>query len=297
MMIKNSLTKLYKKFVNSANPRFSSIQNRIDFGKISKIHNSAIYSDNINDSLLALWSMIESLVEDDEPEIKKQIEDKCETDSKNKTVSKSSRSKTSKVISYAIPFLKSTYISKLVQTCMDDIIRWNPQFFNEQISTIEFGNNDFERTFAFLAFASMQERRDALFVITEKYPLLKNRIYTLNEYLHNSKNIKALIQEHTQKIEWHFYRIYRARNYLVHDAQGNEKLNSELLINLHSYVDIMISELVRMVNASPYQDSIKDLLSEHKFEVSIFDEKLKKQSKEPVCEENGKKYLYYDFKM
>lgn len=108
---------------------------------------------------------------------------------------------------------------------------------------------------------------------------------------------KSLIQEHAQKVEWHIHRIYRARNYIVHDANGNEKLNSELLINLHSYFDILILKVVQMINASPYLDNIKDILSEHKFEVSIFDEKLAKQEKETISEENGMKYLYYDYKL
>lgn len=275
--------------------RFSSYQNTRDFHKISKIHNSAIYSDNINDSLLSLWSTIESLIEDDETEVKKQSGD--EKDSKNRGSSNTSRSKTGKVISYIMPFLKSTYISKLVQTCMEDIKHWNQQFFEDKISTIEFGNNDLERTFAFLAFASLSERRSLLFAETEKYPLLKNRVFELNEKLHNSKNIKSLIQEHAQKVEWHIHRIYRARNYIVHDANGDEKLNSELLINLHSYFDILILKVVQMINASPYLDNIKDILSEHKFEVSIFDEKLAKQEKETISEENGMKYLYYDYKL
>ena len=277
--------------------QFSTTQNRKDFSKISKIHNAAIYSDNVNDSLLSLWSMIESFIEDDEPEIKKQSEDTEEQKGKVVETSKVSRSKTGKVIAYIIPFLKSTYISKLVQTCMDDIQHWNVDFFNENISTIEFGNNDLERTFAFLSFDTMNEKRVALYQQADKYPLLKNRVFTLNEAFHNSKNIKALIQEHAQRVEWHIYRIYRARNYIVHDAEGNEKLNSELLINLHSYVDVIISKIVQMINDSPYHDNIRDILSEHKFEVSIFDEKIEKQSKEDISSENGLKYLYYDFKL
>ena len=279
------------------NAQFSTIRNRKDFSKISKIHNSAICSDNVNDSLLALWSMIESFIEEDELEVKKQSEDTEEKKTKLVEAPKSSRSKTGKVINYMIPFLKSTYISKLVQTFMEDILHWDPDFFEEHISTIEFGNNNIERTFAFLAFNSMKEKREALFQKADKYPLLKNRVFTLNEVLHNSTNIKALIQEHTQRVEWHIYRIYRARNYIVHDAEGNDDLNSELLINLHSYVDIIISKIVQMINDSPYHDGIREVLSEHKFEVSIFDEKLENQSKEEISAENGMKYLYYDFKL
>ena len=95
---------------------FSSFQNRKDFRKISQIHNSAIYSDSINDSLLALWSMVESLVENDESKSSKQ------PDEEKDTKDKGNRSKTGKVISYILPFLKSTYIPKLIQTCIEQPI-------------------------------------------------------------------------------------------------------------------------------------------------------------------------------
>ena len=47
---------------------------------------------------------------------------------------KKERSKIRNVISYTLPYLKSTYIQKLVQTCMTDIIRWDKSFFLEHFA-------------------------------------------------------------------------------------------------------------------------------------------------------------------
>ena len=102
----------------------------------------------------------------------------------------------------------------------------------EKIVTNGFGTNNIEHTFAFLAFASEQTVRDEFYSMTETFPLLRQRVSTLSEQLHNSKGIKALINAHSQRVRWHLHRIYRARNYIIHDAKIDDHMNQELVINL-----------------------------------------------------------------
>ena len=269
---------------------FTNIKNQQDFNKIIKIHNAAICSESINDSLLSLWSILESLIEDNS------IKESITSDSDNVGDFNHNRSKIVNIIDYILPFIKSTYIIKLVRTCMEDIIHWDEEFFNENILNNGFGLTNIERTFAFLTFESMQEARDKLYQKTKHYPLLRYRVAELYNQLHNSKHIKAMLAYHEQRVKWHMYRIYRARNYIVHDATGDEELNQELLFNLHSYIDITITKLVELINGSPYNDCIMDVLTEQKLEVSIFDERLNNQPKEIISAENAKRYLYYDYK-
>ena len=91
------------------------------------------------------------------------------------------------------------------------------------------------------------------------------------------------------------HRIYRARNYIVHDAIENEQMNQELLINLHSYVDTLFLKAIELIDGSPYNDSIHDALVTHKLAVQIMDEILENKSNEDITDENALKYLYYDF--
>ena len=91
------------------------------------------------------------------------------------------------------------------------------------------------------------------------------------------------------------YRIYRARNYITHDANENEKLNQELVINLHSYVDTLFEEVIEYINKSPYNDSISVALAGHKLAISIMDEMLENQINVDINEKNAWRYLYYDF--
>ena len=195
----------------------------------------------------------------------------------------------------SVPYLKSTHIQKLVQTCMTDIIRWDIDFFNNHIANNGFGSNDLEHTFAFLAFKSTQPDRDCLFASTETYPLLRYRVCTLSDSLQNSKEIKSLIKAHTQRVTWHLHRIYRARNYIIHDANSNNRLNEGLVINLHSYVDTLFSEVITHISISPYNDSIYDAITNHKLSVLIMDEKLENRKNEEITVDNALQYLYYDF--
>lgn len=265
---------------------FANFDNLSGFMKVTNIHNSAIYSENTSESLLSLWSILESIVDEDT------ISDKAKLDGLN---AEKERSKIGNVISYTLPYLKSTYIKKLVETCMLDIIRWDSYFFDEYIAKNDFGTNNLEHTFAFLAFTSTKSAREDLYSRTEDFPLLRYRVSTLSDQLHNSRYIKATIKNHVQRISWHLYRIYRARNYIIHDATENEQLNQELLINLHSYVDTLFLKAIELIDNSPYNDSIHDALIGHKLAVQIMDEILENKGNEEITSENALKYLYYDF--
>lgn len=90
---------------NMLNISFSTLFNMREITKITEIHNSAVYSENTSDSLLGLWSIAETLSGEEETD------------------------KIQKVKNRMIPFLMSTYIEKIVTTCMMDIKRWNNEFF------------------------------------------------------------------------------------------------------------------------------------------------------------------------
>lgn len=130
---------------------------------------------------------------------------------------------------------------------------------------------------------------------SNKHPLLRYRVCTLSDSLQNSKEIKSLIKAHTQRVTWHLHRIYRARNYIIHDANSNNRLNEGLVINLHSYVDTLFSEVITHISISPYNDSIYDAITNHKLSVLIMDEKLENRKNEEITVDNALQYLYYDF--
>ena len=245
-------------------------------------------SDNVNDSLLSLWSLVESLVDTDSTYHSENSDIKDNDEIR--------KSKSISVVDCIMPFLKSTYVCKLVNTCISDIKLWDQEFFDNEIASIKYGDDELEKAFAFLAFSNTQSIRDKLYSSTDLYPLLRFRVMILSETFKNSKHLKLCVSEHEKRIRWHMQRIYRARNYIIHDGSSNDKMYNDLVINLHSYIDTALFKIIEMLNDSPYDDSIASIISEHKIEVSIFDEIMKDQPKEEVNETNAKKYLYYDYR-
>lgn len=257
---------------NMLNITFSTIFNMREISKITEIHNSAIYSENTSDSLLGLWSIAETLSGEEETD------------------------KIQKVKNRMIPFLVSTYIEKIVTTCMLDIKRWDNEFFAKNIHNCIDGDNDLESTFAFLAFDEFDAIRKELYGLTEMYPLLRYRVYFLNAQLKNTKGLFSMIISHRNRVEWQLHRIYRARNYIIHDGRRQEKMNRDLVINLHSYIDIMFSKIIDLLSSSPYShDSIDNVVTEHQLKVTIMDEKVEKMEKVKTTKDNYRQLLYYDY--
>lgn len=57
---------------------------------------------------------------------------------------------------------------------------------------------------------------------------------------------------------------------------------------------LVVSKLVELVNKSPFDDTLRDVMSEHKLEVSIMDEQLQNQPNVDIDEKNALRFLYYD---
>lgn len=256
------------------NIAFTTFLNMREISKVTEIHNAAVCSENTSDALLSLWSIAESLSGSEE------------------------RDKIQKVKESMMPFLKSTYIEKLVKTCMMDIMRWDISFFETKIRNAMAGYNDLEATFAFLVLDEFDAVRKELYAGTELFPLLRQRVYFLNAQLGNTKGYCSILQAHVQRVEWQIHRIYRARNYIIHDGKREDSENQELVINLHSYIDIMFSKIIELLIKSPYRaDTIEDVVIEHKLKTSIMDEQCRKLSKEKIEKADIRKYLYYDFEL
>ena len=56
-------------------------------------------------------------------------------------------------------------------------------------------------------------------------------------------------------------------------------MNYDLLVNLHFYIDTIVSKIIELIDASPYNDTVSNVITEHKIEVSIFDEMLESKKK------------------
>ena len=125
------------------------------------------------------------------------------------------------------------------------------------------------------------------------FPLLRFRIFSLNQQLKKKNAINKLINEHEMKVRWHLQRIYRARNCIIHD--GDEIKNVENLVeNLLSYVDIISERIIQKLGKGGIYYTVSDAIVEE-----ILQEKeyltLSEKNKE-INEENFTIFLYHCIK-
>jgi hypothetical protein len=75
------------------------------------------------------------------------------------------------------------------------------------------------------------------------HPLLRFRIFRLWRLFNNPANFAKELALSAKRTEWHLYRIYRARNLIVHEGQEIENV-PQLIENLHYYFSTTLSRIL-----------------------------------------------------
>lgn len=89
----------------------------------------------------------------------------------------------------------------------------------------------------------------------DEFPLLRYRIYSLNQSFSSFENILSFLNDHTQRVEWHIRRIYRTRNLIIHSGQVPDIVES-LVESSHAYLDSFINI---MMNLSSKENQIRTI--------------------------------------
>ena len=83
-----------------------------------------------------------------------------------------------------------------------------------------------------------------------RHPLLVYRVFRLWEELHDPKRLQRTLILSRNRIVWQLWRIYRARNLLIHDGVEAPYLGT-LLDNLHYYTSIVIQRIIHGMKLDP----------------------------------------------
>jgi hypothetical protein len=75
------------------------------------------------------------------------------------------------------------------------------------------------------------------------HPLLRNHIYSTWKIFHKPRDLLQKICDSKQRLDWQLARIYRARNFLVHDGIEVPHI-VPLLDNLQNYASMLVQRLV-----------------------------------------------------
>ncbi len=227
--------------------------------RITEIHNTALRVDSASNALLDLWSILELLLE----------EETKDTD----------KSRIIQVIGMIEPFLANNYIRGLVDYLIQDFGRDEPVIYNEILNKVNEGIGEDEKMFFFLTQDSYDGLRKNVYARLDDYPLLRYRIFTLGENIKNGKQAYTLIERHIRRTSWQIYRIYRARNSIIHDGEAILFID-DLVENLHKYIDVLCDKIIDMISTEKKCESIETAIYYVKVSHEMYLKRLKNEYKD-----------------
>lgn len=190
-----------------------------DLNSVIELHNSALQQQLPKDGLTNLWSILEILCPKTE-----------------------AMSKLDVVLHSTLPVLQNDYFHtvfySLYQDLKENLDRDN---FDALLSEIHGDDITFKMA-AFCLLPEYEELREAQFRNWSDFPLLRSKIYKIYQLRNDKAALFELSNRYVTRVRWHLYRLYRARNAIVHAGETCSRIQV-LSEHLHSYVDSMMNEV------------------------------------------------------
>ncbi|MFW6247380.1 MAG: hypothetical protein ACOC22_04405 [bacterium] len=244
--------------------------NRID--KSLDLHSYALNTDTLENQLINIWTSFETLLPKKENIKKDRITQLKDT---------------------MLPFQCIDYIKKLIQYIQKSLIDWNFKKYAYICKSVEEGDDTLVKIGAFISLAKYDDLRNEIYTYLsdENYSILINRIFTLNKNLSSVDSVKELIISHKNRISWHFQRIYRTRNLIIHSGQLFS-FTSVLIENLHSYYDIIIKQIFKLKINENKIDTLEQAFIESSIRYNNHMEYLESNKNKNTGEIDFKKVLF-----
>lgn len=227
--------------------------------KVLKLHNRAISNNGLENGFLNFWSILEIT---------------CVSDPDD--------SKIEQVINKLVPILKLRYwcsIFEHLSLNLKQII--DSEMWTNLVDAIKDGITDSEKIAYLTLCPKYTDLLDSFTDNLHSYPVLRSRLLNIHDdYSTCRKNMFYNFDKYAQRISWHLYRIYRARNAITHNGKPPHDLK-DLGEHLHAYVDYLLEEIIIkmcmgnlnkinqvFVDSMLYLESIESYLNNE----SLFDE-------------------------
>lgn len=189
--------------------------------KIMRLHNRAIANNGLENGFLNFWSILEVI---------------CVKDPKS--------SKIQQVVTITVPILQLEYLTTYFQDMNDNLKNiLSDSEYRELISSIEDGESETEKVASFILLSKYKEKLDDFVDCLVNYPVLRSRMLNLNSDCDKWDKLYNLTKRYAQRVSWHIYRMYRARNDIVHSGKVPHDLK-DLGEHLHAYVDCLINTII-----------------------------------------------------
>lgn len=216
-----------------------------ELNKAIELHNSALQQRLPKDGFINLWSVFEVL---------------CPLHNRS-TNKDNTISKIDAVIHHVLPVLQSDYFPSTLQSIIKDLqSNLTMQDFNELLDSIE-GPDVSHKIAALCLLPEYEKLREELFSKMSNLPLLRYKIYKLYLYRNKKRELFNLSQQYAQRVKWHLYRLYRARNAIVHAGKAPRQIQV-LGEHLHSYVDSVMLEVAFKLSSNNMLTNIDSVFTD-----------------------------------
>lgn len=189
------------------------------FFRVIDFHGMSLDSEIVENQIINMWTSFETIV----------------PQNKNKKI-------INNVVQKIHPIIGLQYFRRLFKCVTFDIVRWNRKALVEPLRGLEFPA-DFDlvdKVFYLIVSKKCEERLKNLLANTGNFELLKFRIFQLRQNFETPKHALKTLERHQQRVDWQMYRIYRARNAIIHS--GSTPRYAGLLVeNAHDYFDQVFS--------------------------------------------------------
>lgn len=228
--------------------------------KAIKNYYSALEANNLRDSFLNLWSILETLF----------------------TVSNDN--KINQIEKRILPILQFDYLSNM----FNDI---------EFLLKRSIGKKRYEllisKCHSIQSLLLLDDNRDLLNDLLEEiqsYPLVISKIYYALNVLENKKTLNKELERYTKRVHWHLIRLYRTRNQIIHNGDNPFYLKY-LCAHLCEYVEASIQIIIQSLIENPQLCFIANVY----LDIQTYDNKLKELLKtgDSFNQDDISKLLYF----
>jgi hypothetical protein len=190
--------------------------------RIIQLHNRAIDNIGLENGFLNFWSLLEMVCVSD-PDV----------------------SHINQVSEILVPILQYSYYNSIFGDLNSNLLEvLGTEAYQRYLGSVAIGDKDYEKLLYIVFLPEYEPLLNDMTDYLLNYPVLRSRLLNFHDKYTNKKDLFSVTEIYAERVKWHLYRIYRARNAISHSGIKPSNLK-DLGEHLHSYVDDLIVELIQ----------------------------------------------------
>ncbi len=200
-----------------------SVRESVALINAARFHSHSLDSISIENQLLDLWAIFESILD---------ISNKHTSD------------RIVQVCMYLVPILKRRYIYSLFSQFSIDFKNYNDEKYREIVGDSTDEAEIIQKLCEFVVLNEHKADRDSFLAQCGDFPLFRERVEYYESVFSTPYDVYQFVEKHAERVKWQIMRIYRNRNLIIHNGDSMPYL-ALLVENLHSYVDDFLSYVIQ----------------------------------------------------